>query len=101
MDTGWPVVPPPPRPEPLVAPSDATMRLTAPAPEADPDVEASAPTPRPTTEPVAPPDGAVAPEEPTRILRADPAGGPARRRSVLTPRWHAGGGPRGGPVARA
>jgi hypothetical protein len=27
VDTGWPVVPPPPRPEPLVVPDDATMRV--------------------------------------------------------------------------
>jgi hypothetical protein len=27
VDSGWPVVPPPPRPEPLVVPEDATMRV--------------------------------------------------------------------------
>jgi hypothetical protein len=29
VDTGWPVVPPPPRPEPLVVPDDATVRVPA------------------------------------------------------------------------
>ena len=99
VDTGWPVVPPPPRPGPLVVPDDATMRVPA---EPSGDVPEEAPDDAAATGPgegpgggpgdtgdatvrvQAPPpaDMEAEPEEATRLLRVQrPNTGPDVERS--------------------
>lgn len=72
VDTGWPVVPPPPQPEPLVAPVDATVRVPQPPQNPPPDVPAAVPQ--------VPPPAKAGPEaagEATQVVPAPPAGAPA------------------------
>lgn len=71
VDTGWPVVPPPPKPAPIVVPSDATVRVVGPPAKHSQPTEPSKPAPSGPAEP-APTGG-----EATQVVPPPATGGEA------------------------
>jgi hypothetical protein len=86
--TGWPLVPPPPRPAPLVVESagDQTMRISIPPPGQAGDLTQKVPAhpvPSPTATTLAPPEPAASPTAPA--AGAGPAAVPAPPPEAVAP----------------